>query len=84
VRIDWGDEDAVCADLIEAYLSGRSIAIESITSRVCGSRSGLHYDGTRPSFPHTDLDLALEIDRFPFAMLVEKKNGLHYLQAVPF
>ena len=80
---DWGDEDAVCADLIEAYLSGRTLDMESIASRVRGSRSGLHYDGTRPAFPPSDLDMALDIDRFPFAMRVEKQNGLHTLQAVP-
>ena len=79
---DWGDEDAVCADLIEAYLSGRTLDMESIAARVRGSRSGLHYDGTRPAFPPSDLDLALDIDRFPFAMRVEKQNGLHYMQAV--
>jgi 2-phosphosulfolactate phosphatase len=80
---DWGDEDAVCADLIEAYLINRTLDAESIAARVRGSRSGLHYDGTRLAFPPADLDLALDIDRFPFAMLVEKQDGLHYMQAVP-
>ena len=79
---DWGDEDAVCADLIEAYLCGRTLDMQSIAARVRSSRSGLHYDGTRPPFPPSDLDLALAIDRFSFAMRVEKQNGLHYMQAV--
>jgi len=30
----------------------------------------------------TDLDLALQFDRFNFAMLVERKNGLHLLHPV--
>ena len=83
LRMEWGDEDAVCADLIEAYLSGHSLDRENIAARVRGSRSGLHFDGTRLSFPPSDLDMALDIDRFPFALRVEKQNGLHIMQAVP-
>jgi len=79
---DWGDEDVACADLIEALLLGRSIGREEIARRVRASRSGLHYDGTRPDFPPPDLDLALQFDRFDFAMQVERSNGLHVLHTV--
>jgi 2-phosphosulfolactate phosphatase len=78
----WGDEDVACADLIEGLLLGRSLDLDEIARRVRASRSGLHYDGTRPHFPPPDLDLALQVDRFDFAMQVERANGLHVLHAV--
>lgn len=78
----WGDEDVACADLIESYLKEDPIDLAALARRVRLSRSGLHYDGTRPSFPPADLDLALRFDCFDFAMQVEKKDGLHILHAV--
>ncbi len=78
----WGDEDVACADLIEARLSGQSANLEQIAARVIASRSGSYYDGEHPTFPPADLDCALQFDRFPFAMQVHKKDGLHVLQAV--
>jgi len=78
----WGDEDVACADLIESYLNDVPLDLPAVAQRVRLSRSGLHYDGTRPSFPPADLDLALRIDCFDFAMQVQKENGLHILHAV--
>ncbi len=78
----WGDEDVACADLIEARLRDLPVDPAAIAARVRQSRSGLHYDGTRPAFPPADLELALRFDCFDFAMLVTKKDGLHILQAV--
>jgi 2-phosphosulfolactate phosphatase len=79
----WGDEDAVCADVLEAYLQNRPIDWNEVARRVRDSRSGRHYDGTREAFPPRDLDMALDFNRFPFAMQVEKKDGLPVLQTVP-
>lgn len=79
----WGDEDVACADLLEARLSGKEVNLNSISARVRASRSGKHYDGTRPAFPPSDLEYALQVDRFSFAMLVTQKDGLHVMQAVP-
>ncbi|WP_322509533.1 2-phosphosulfolactate phosphatase [Anaerolinea sp.] len=79
----WGDEDVACADVLEAYLQNRPIDWQEIDQRVRHSRSGKHYDGTREAFPPPDLDMALAVNRFPFAMRVEKKDGLPVLQTVP-
>jgi len=79
----WGDEDVACADLLEARLSGNDVDLDSISARVRASRSGRHYDGTRLAFPPSDLEYALQYDRFSFAMLVTQKDGLHVMQAVP-
>lgn len=79
----WGDEDVACADVLEALLTGKPVDYRQVAIRVRNSRSGRHYDGTRPSFPPSDLDYALQFDRFPFAMLVTKRDGLHVLRTVP-
>ena len=82
VADDWGDEDAVCADLIEAQLTGQSWSAEDLTRRVQQSRSGRHYDGTRSAFPPPDIALATRIDCFDFAMQVQREDGLHILKTV--
>jgi 2-phosphosulfolactate phosphatase len=78
----WGDEDVACADAIDYMLSGRAVDRDEIAHRVRLSRSGSHYDGTRPDFPPKDLEMALDFDRFNFAMLVERTNGLPVLHSV--
>jgi len=79
----WGDEDAACADAIESMLMGKDVHWDSVVEKVRRSKSGSVYDGTHPDFPPRDLELALRIDRFNFAMLVEKKDNLHKLHAIP-
>jgi len=67
----WGDEDVACADLLQAYLEGRPADHVSIIERVRASRSGRHYcDPANPVFPPADLECALQVDRFDFAMQV--------------
>ena len=78
----WGDEDAACADVFEALLTGQPFDRQEVTRRVLASRSGRHYDGAHPSFPLADLDIVLDFDRFDFAMQVFKENGLFLLRAV--
>lgn len=79
---DWGDEDVACGDMIEAKLIGLEINPAEIIRRVYESKSGLFYDGTRPDFPPDDLELATDIDRFSFAMLIDRVDGLNNLHCV--
>jgi 2-phosphosulfolactate phosphatase len=80
----WGDEDAACADLIEALVEGRSADRAMIVQRVRSSKSGLHYTGpANDVFPISDLAIALEIDRLDFALVVERENGLFILRPSP-
>jgi 2-phosphosulfolactate phosphatase len=73
----WGDEDVACADLIEALLLGRSPDMERIIHRVRESKSGGYYGDTENMiFPPSDLELALDVDRFSFSMPVHKVDGL--------
>jgi 2-phosphosulfolactate phosphatase len=72
----WGDEDVACADLIEAMLLDNEVDMDLIINRVKSSRSGGHYiEAEHPIFPASDLDLALNVDRFNFYMQVEIDDG---------
>lgn len=78
---DWnGDDDTACGDLIEAQLTGKTIATSQIHSRVRESSSGVLF--TRPDhpyFPSGDLAAALDIDRFDFAMRVHRIDDVQFL-----
>lgn len=76
VRADGGgDEDRACGDLIAAYLEQRDLDPGPLVRRVRESGWGRRFDGEDPSFPAADLDLALQIDRFGFAMPVTREEG---------
>jgi 2-phosphosulfolactate phosphatase len=79
----WGDEDAACADLLEGLLSGAPPAAGPIINRVRKSKAGRKFiDPSDAVFPASDLDLAVDIDRFGFAMVVTKREGMLVLQPV--
>ena len=73
----WGDEDAACADLLEGLLIGTPPDAGAIIERVRKSKAGRKFvELSHGVFPSSDLDMAIDIDRFGFAMEVEKKDGL--------
>ena len=73
----WGDEDAACADCIEALLAGRRLDLASVEARVRASRSGLHFsDPASAAFPPQDIDLALAVDRFPYTLEITRERDL--------
>ncbi len=79
-----GDEDAACADYIEALLNGEDPDTAPFTRRVRESPAGDKFtDPTRPEFPASDLEYCLEVDRFNFAMPVKRQNQHMVLYAVP-
>lgn len=76
-----GDEDVACADFLEGLLNGAPPDSDEIQNRVRGSRAGRRFaDPAQPEFPAADLDHALEIDRFDFAMTT--RLGSHGLSLV--
>ena len=78
----WGDEDVACADCIESLWLGQPVDWQKIDKRVRASPAGTLFDGSKVAFPVEDLELALQVDRFNFAMVVEKQNDLHILHRV--
>jgi 2-phosphosulfolactate phosphatase len=71
-----GDEDAACADYIEALVRGDDPQAEPYLQRVRESAPGrLFSNPAKPEFPSSDLEYALNLDQFDFAMLVRWMNG---------
>jgi 2-phosphosulfolactate phosphatase len=72
-----GDEDRACADYLEALMRGEEPPdIDSLTRRVRQSWAGRKFtDPGQPQFLPIDLDYALAVDRFPFAMVVRRQGG---------
>jgi 2-phosphosulfolactate phosphatase len=73
----WGDEDTACADLIEGLLLGNPPSAGKVIERVRKSKAGRKFvEPPHGVFPSSDLDMAVDMDRFDFAMAVENKDGL--------
>lgn len=78
-----GDEDAACADYLEALLLGKNPAEDRFLKRVRESPAGqIFRKSTNPAFASEDLELCCEINCFDFAMPVMNRNGLLMMKAV--
>jgi len=78
-----GDEDVACSDYIAGFLFGTPPKSVDIRNRVLNSPAAHKFTGTEHSdFPQTDVEHALMIDRFDFAMAVERKDDLLVLRSV--
>jgi len=74
-------EDHACARYLEALVKGERADVgELLGSLRASERYRRARSGTWPGFPSTDLDLALAVDRFDFAMPVTRQAG--YLRVV--
>ncbi len=73
----WGDEDMACADYLEALLRGPAPDPAPYLERVVHSPTGkLFADPAVTHFAPRDLPLCVALDRFDFAMQVERRAGL--------
>jgi 2-phosphosulfolactate phosphatase len=77
-----GDEDAACADYLEALLSGTPFDREAIVRRVRQSWAGRLFIQADPDFPLADLECALDINRFAFALEVRQREGQHIIRPI--
>jgi len=78
-----GEEDAACCDYIESVLLDTTLPVEEIRRCVLESRAGAKFTGGQnDDFPKADLDCALKIDKFPFAMQVERRDGSLVMRCV--
>jgi 2-phosphosulfolactate phosphatase len=76
-------EDGVCARHLGALLEGRPSDLDAALEPLRRSeRFRAYRAGEVPGFPPTDLDLALAVDRFDFAMPVVREDGLLRLRAL--
>ncbi len=71
-----GDEDLALAEYLQDRLLGKNTPIQPYLDRVRMSPAGrIFADPAFSDFPSKDLELALQADRFSFAMEVTKANG---------
>lgn len=71
-----GDEDLACAEYLEALLKGEHPDPQPFIQRVLASKdASQHFDPTRIGFPITDLDYCTQIDKFDFALSIERNDG---------
>jgi 2-phosphosulfolactate phosphatase len=67
---DEGEEDRACADVLTALLLGRSPDWPAAERAVRASRAAAHHATGDPDRPPEDVDCAVAMDRFGFAMNV--------------
>jgi 2-phosphosulfolactate phosphatase len=79
-----GDEDLALAEYLQCRLKGERIDLEPFLSRVKSSQAAQRMLTGEISYPlgQTDLELATQVDLFPFAMEVNKKGEELIAQAV--
>ncbi len=73
----WGDEDAACADYLEALVRGQNPEVGPFIQRVRRSAEGIMF--ANPSSADSlraDLECCVAVDRFDFAMVVSRQAGL--------
>jgi 2-phosphosulfolactate phosphatase len=71
-----GPEDDACADLLAARLEGRAVDPAEIAQRVRSSPAAqLALDPTVDWITRGDVDLALALDRFDFAVQARREDG---------
>ena len=71
------DEDEQCALYLRNLFEGRQPDREAVRSLVlAGGEAQKYGDPERPHFHAEDRRIAVEIDRFPFAIRVDREDGL--------
>jgi 2-phosphosulfolactate phosphatase len=80
-----GDEDAACADYLEALLTQQNPDPIPYLARVAASSTGqLFQSNTRPEYPATDLPYCTQLDRFSFALPIQRfPSGLLSMKPLP-
>ncbi|MCP4875961.1 MAG: 2-phosphosulfolactate phosphatase [Gammaproteobacteria bacterium] len=77
-----GEEDAACADYIASLLLKSPISVQNVRNRVRESRAAAKFKNTESiDFPAADLQQALKIDCFQFAMTIERSDNLLILRS---
>lgn len=71
-----GVEDTVCGDLLEALMLKRSVDWTGLARRVWEAPASRKFFEELSAFPLVDLECAVKVDQFDFAMEVnERENG---------
>jgi 2-phosphosulfolactate phosphatase len=73
----YGDEDMACADYLEALLRKEEVDVVDYLRRVTESTTSqrLFANPDKPKFRWEDVECCIDVDRFDFAMVVERSDG---------
>ena len=75
--VNRADEDEHCAMYLRNRLEGRNPDPEALRKLImAGGATQKFFDDAQPQFHPRDVGLALEVDRYPFAMRVTREDGL--------
>lgn len=78
------DEDEHCGLFLRNLLEGRRPDGYAVGRLIMeGSSTRKFFDSSQPQYQPQDVELALEVDRYPFAMKVAKENGLLVARKYP-
>lgn len=78
-----GDEDRALADYLDARIQGTSdVPLAPFIDRVHASPAGNLFIANNELFPFTDLEAAVHVDAFPFAMELFMENNIPVIYAV--
>jgi 2-phosphosulfolactate phosphatase len=78
-----GDEDLACAEYLESFLKDERPDPQPFIQRVLSSRDAVqHFDPNKTGFPITDLDYCTQIDKFDFAMPIERNDGRLIMRSI--
>ena len=69
-----GEEDVACAELMAGSLRGVAHSRESVIAAVVGSRAAARHQPGDLDFPPEDIECAVTIDAFDFAMKAERES----------
>ena len=71
------DEDEQCALYLRNLLEGRQPDPAAVRSLVMnGGQTQKFFDDSQPQYHPEDVELALQLNRFPFAMKISREEGL--------
>ena len=71
------DEDEQCGIYLRNILEGRKPEFDAVKSLILtGGATQKFFDSGQPQFHPQDVELAMELDRYPFAMWITREDGL--------
>ena len=71
------DEDEQCGLYLRNLLEGRKLEDDVVRNLVmAGGQTQKFYDDSQPQYHPQDVELALQLNRFPFAMKISREDGL--------
>jgi len=70
-------EDELCAEYLEGRLGGRAPEFQEMRSRIRETAQGAKFfDPAQPQYHEGDFYAAMDLDRFPFVLVVDEEDGL--------